>query len=113
MGVNSYVDCGAYYKAKVTLYDSSYFANDELNYAVGDKIWIEHKGAYGTVTYASMGTNGDVVIEAKCGKDMYRFSKDSALCFPYEDEEQVLMPENKRCRGYDTEECYDHFGERL
>ena len=90
MGVNSYVDCGAYYKAKVTLYDSSYFANDELNYAVGDKIWIEHKGAYGTVTYVSMGTNGDVVVEAKCGKDTYRFSKDSALCFPYEDEEQVL-----------------------
>lgn len=90
MQVNSYEDRGSYYKAKVTLYDNSYFTNDELNYMVGDKIWIEHKGAYGTVTYASMGTSGDMYIKAKCGNGIYEFTKDSALYFPYDDEEQVL-----------------------
>lgn len=90
MQVNSYKDCGSYYKADVTLYDNSYYTNDELNYAAGDKIWIEHKNAYGTVISASFSTSGDVQIEAKCGRDTYIFSKDHALYCPYRDEEQVL-----------------------
>lgn len=90
MRVNSYKDCGTYYEAKVTLFDNSYYTNDELNYVVGDKIWIEAGGAYGTVTFASIGTGGDVMVEAKCGRDLYRFTKDSALYFPCDDQQQVL-----------------------
>lgn len=90
MQINSYRDCGTYYKAKVTLYDNSYYTNNELNYVAGDKIWIEHKNAYGTVISASFSTSGDVEIEAKCGRDTYIFSKDCALYCPYRGEEQVL-----------------------
>lgn len=90
MQVNSYKDSGSYYKAKVTLYDSSYYTNNELNYVKGDKIWIEHKNAYGTVTSASIGTGGDMMIEAKHGRDTYIFTRDCALYCPYGDEEQVL-----------------------
>ena len=90
MQINSSKDCGAYYEAKATLYDNSYYTNDELNYLVGDKIWIEHKKAYGTVSSASVSTSGDVEIKAKYGRDTYIFSKDCTLYCPYGDEEQML-----------------------
>ena len=30
MQINSYKDCGTYYKAQVTLYDSSYYSNEKV-----------------------------------------------------------------------------------
>ena len=90
MQVNSYEDCGTYYKAQVTLYDRSYYSNDELQYTRGDQFWIRPKGVYGTVSDMVMSTNGDMRLTVQCGRDSYEFTKDVALCFPYEQEEQVL-----------------------
>lgn len=90
MQINSYKDCGTYYKAQVTLYDSSYYSNDELQYNIGDKFLIRPKNVYGTVSDVQMDTSGDMWVTVKYGMDTYEFSKDAALYFPYDQEEQVL-----------------------
>ncbi len=57
---------GTYYKAQVTLYDRSYYSNDELQYTIGDQFWIRPKGVYGTVSDMVMSTNGEIVRNCPC-----------------------------------------------
>ena len=74
----------------MTLYDSSYYSNDELQYNIGDKFLIRPKNVYGTVSDVQMDTSGNMWVTVKYGMDTYEFSKDAALYFPYDQEEQVL-----------------------
>ena len=92
MKVNSAEDCGSYYKANVTLSDSSYYTNDELNQVgdVGSKIWIEARGDYGKISCVDISTSGDMGIEVKYGNDTYYFTKEDAVYTPYKGEEETL-----------------------
>ena len=92
MKVNSAEDCGSYYKADVTLSDSSYYTNDELNQVgdVGSKIWIEARGDYGKISRVDISTSGDMGIEVKYGNDTYYFTQEDAIYTPYKGEEETL-----------------------
>lgn len=104
MQINSYKDCGTYYKAQVTLYDSSYYSNDELQYNIGDKFLIRPKNVYGTVSDVQMDTSGNMWVTVKYGMDTYEFSKDAALYFPYDQEEQVLSRKIKETEVFLTKD---------
>ena len=76
MNVTSYLDLGDHYKAKVTLYDSSFGTSDDFgHYRVGDKFWIENEGANGTVTSFNMDTGGNIYLEVRYKGTTYDYSQ--------------------------------------
>ena len=60
-------------------------------YNIGDKFLIRPKNVYGTVSDVQMDTSGNMWVTVKYGMDTYEFSKDAALYFPYDQEEQVSV----------------------
>lgn len=78
--IKSYQDMGNYYKANISLYDSSFGTSENFGkYKVGDKFWIESVNDYGTVTKFNMDTGGNIFLEVKYKKSTYFFSVDDTF----------------------------------
>lgn len=91
MSVNSYEDKGAFYRANVTLYDSSYGTAEMFSrYKKGDKFWIESAGTYGTVSAFNFSTAGDVSLDVTCNGVTYSLTPEDTFASGPEGESLVV-----------------------